>query len=398
MIPSSQQLMLLSSRQNLNANEQNNYIRLINNVDNWDEYVKYVIAHQAGPLMYKKVKSLSLTHKIPKTAMAMLHQSWLKTLGRSMVLIEHFRNTMDAFNKAGLTAIAMKGIYLSDWLYSEVGLRQFSDIDLLLKPKEALEALEILKNLGYSSSTIYMANFYKKHNNKNEFVHYPPMTLNGVSIEIHTRLYSNNADFNVEIDDLFDNALMSKVQGVKSFIFSPEDMLINLCLHMEKHFRGGAFQLTGFYDISNILDIFNEIIDADKLMKICRKYSVEKYVYKYFHLCNIYFLTSLPSISGIENYLPDNKDHLLFNKRLQMDRSYVNFFDTYGKNVQSFNKLSDKFRYILHFIIPSPEYLTNRYRLKSKILLPLYYVYRIYLALKISFNALQGSIHYKLKK
>lgn len=396
MIPS-HQLMFLSSRLRLNVNEQNNFKQLISRIENWDEYVKFVIAHQAGPMMYNKVKSLSLTQNIPNTALAMLHQSWFKTLGRSMVLIEHFRNAMDAFNKAGLTVIAMKGIYLSDYLYSEVGLRQFSDIDLLLKPAEALDALVILKNLGYSSSTIYMADFYKKNNHKNLAVHYPPMILNGVSIEIHTRLYSKNLDFDVEIHDLFDHAIVKKVHGVNAFVFSPEDLLINLCLHLEKHFRGGGFQFTGFYDISNILDRFNEILDVEKLVNICKKNSIEKYVYKYFQLCNIYFLTPLPVISEIQNYLPDNKDHLLFNKRLQQGRSYINFFDTYGKNLQSFTKLSDKFRYVLHFILPSSDYLKHRYQIKSNLLLPMYYFLRVYLALKISFNALQGSIYNKFK-
>ena len=50
----------------------------------------------------------------------------------------------------GIESYAYKGSLWADWLYGDVGKREFGDIDLLIKPDQCEKALEILRNIGYS--------------------------------------------------------------------------------------------------------------------------------------------------------------------------------------------------------------------------------------------------------
>ena len=49
----------------------------------------------------------------------------------------------------GITAVALKGPLFSQWLYGDAGMRQFVDLDLLVRPEDRNAALHALAPLGY---------------------------------------------------------------------------------------------------------------------------------------------------------------------------------------------------------------------------------------------------------
>ena len=50
---------------------------------------------------------------------------------------------------AGVDAVALKGPLFSHWLYGDLGLRRFADLDLLVERKDRARALEVLGPAGY---------------------------------------------------------------------------------------------------------------------------------------------------------------------------------------------------------------------------------------------------------
>ena len=51
--------------------------------------------------------------------------------------------------RKGIQSYAYKGSLWAEWLYGDVGKREFGDIDLLIKPEQFEQAIEIFKNAGY---------------------------------------------------------------------------------------------------------------------------------------------------------------------------------------------------------------------------------------------------------
>ena len=235
--PSSKELELINS--------------LIPLILNWDYLISTIIDRGIGPLLYKKLPLLTNSLLIPETVKTKLQQVYYKTFSRSTILYEHFRKIAEEFSFQNIPLIALKGIYLSEWLYQDIGLRQFSDIDLLVKDKDGEKCLEILSNLGYKPSEISLSESVLS---KFELIHYPAMVRDGVSVEIHVKLHSKTEKYNVLVPELWKNAVPTTINGINVYTLNTYDLLIHLCLHLDKHFQTGHVQFTCFNDITNLLE------------------------------------------------------------------------------------------------------------------------------------------------
>src|ERR1035437_8172659 len=110
---------------------------LIPLITNWNSLADTLIARCSGPLLYKKLPLLSNSTQIPPVVKTKLQHAYYKTLSRSMVLYDTFSKVVEAFTKARLEQpIALKGIYLSEWMHKAIALRQFSDLDLLVRQED----------------------------------------------------------------------------------------------------------------------------------------------------------------------------------------------------------------------------------------------------------------------
>ena len=54
-------------------------------------------------------------------------------------------------------------------------------------------------------------------------------------------------------------------------------------------------------------------------------------------------------------------------------------------DIRAFDNPEEKSRFIFQRIFPSPDYMIRRYKIRAKVTLPMYYLYRWYLGIKSSF-------------
>src|ERR1035437_8784663 len=203
---------------------------LIPQIEDWDYFITTIIARGIGPLFFKKLPLLSNRSQIPASIQTKLQQVYYKTFTRSTVLYEHFRKIGEVFAKHGISVIALKGIYLSEWLYQDIGLRQFSDIDLLVKVENAEKCLSLLAELGYQPEVDKRSEYVKTNY---EVVHYTPMILNGVSVEIHIKLHRITEKYHLPVDELWKNAIAVTVNNIPVYALGIYDLLIHLCVHLD---------------------------------------------------------------------------------------------------------------------------------------------------------------------
>ncbi|MGC9152074.1 MAG: nucleotidyltransferase family protein, partial [Microbacter sp.] len=190
------QLMLFCMKVSSKPDELLQMEQLIPRVTDWNYFLTIVIERGMGPICHKKLPLLSNHASVPEQVRSKLQQAYYKTFSRSVTLYDYFRKVVSAFNQAGIDVVALKGIYLSEYLYQDVGLRQFSDIDLLVKEADGEKCLRILEQLGYSPAVLSLSTFVQQHT---EMVHFPPMVSHGVSIEIHTKLHKNSENYRIDL-------------------------------------------------------------------------------------------------------------------------------------------------------------------------------------------------------
>ena len=54
-------------------------------------------------------------------------------------------------------------------------------------------------------------------------------------------------------------------------------------------------------------------------------------------------------------------------------------------DIRAFDDPEEQTRFIFQRIFPSPDYMIRRYKIRNKVALPAYYLYRWYLGIKSSF-------------
>jgi hypothetical protein len=352
---------------------------LIPAISDWEVFTKMAIDRAAAPLIVDKLPKLSNASLFPDGVLRSLKQASLRTLTRNMLLTEHFRQVVRAFNDAQIPVITLKGAMLSEWLYGNINLRQFSDLDLLVPQDKGLAALEVLRKMGYVSNDLTLTDFITDNTS---IVHYKPMFKNGVSVEIHIRVHSEMESYSVDLQEMWKQAVPITLHGVTALGFCLEDLLMHLCFHLDKHFISGQFQFTSMYDIVNMLNHKGNRLDWDLFEEKCMKAKTESVTYKYLLFAQKYLNGKLPvTVSRKYGFMLEPKDERIF---LGILRGRGIHIYTAGmlKSLGHLNGLGKRFRYLFGYFFPTTDFMMKRYHLKRKSQLLLYYPYRQLSAVK----------------
>jgi hypothetical protein len=345
-------------------------------ITDWEYFTSIAIDKASSPLIVDKISFLNNANVIPQTVLIRLNQAALKTLTRNMVLTEHFRQIVKSFSDIGIPVIALKGSFLSHWLYQNIGLRQFSDLDLLVPENDGLRAIEALRLMGYNGETNNPLHLSEITHNHLGIVHYSPMHKNGVSVEIHIRITGRNETYKVDLEGMRKRAMLFHIHDVDVFGFCPNDLLMHLCLHLDKHFVVGSVQFTCFYDLTNLLNHKTGEINWDEFEKECIKCKAVNFTFKYLLLVNKYMNAFLPEmIISKYNYC----------LKPSHERMFLHLFDgnkeRYGlisdlKSLRGFNNPMHLLHYIIERLFPSKAFMICRYKIKNENIFFLYYPVR----------------------
>ncbi|WP_265529450.1 nucleotidyltransferase domain-containing protein [Sphingomicrobium marinum] len=150
------------------------------------------------------------------TVEALLHQRDLVT-------------AIGLFHEEGVDAVALKGAALAFTAYPQPGLRPMRDIDLWVRPADALRAHHVLLAAGYQAVTPGDPEILL------ETDHQLPLLLapgGETQIEIHARLFHDAVEEDPSPrDEFLTSCPMIEVAGQSVRVPSPEHQLLHLVVH-----------------------------------------------------------------------------------------------------------------------------------------------------------------------
>ena len=334
---------------------------LIPQITDWKFFTENLIAHGSAPLMYKKIPLLSNQQLIPADVKDKLQQVYYKTMSRSMVLYDGFVKVASTLTEAGIKVIALKGVYLSECLYGDIALRQFSDMDLLVKEEDGERCISLLKTMGFRPFDASVSEFIAEHT---EIVHHTPMVKGNLSVEIHIRLHRKSKQYEIQTADFIKNAVPVKIQNTNVFALRLYDLLIHLCVHIDKHFAGGHIQMKCFNDIVNLLSINEKKMDWNEFTDTCKHNKCEKLVMKYLMMTHEFYNTPLPEYictKYIDILSPYDKNKFIEYLHGVEEKKY--HVSTHWQNMTQTAGWSKKFRYFAELIFPPKSFMLEKYRL-----------------------------------
>ncbi|MDF5721890.1 MAG: nucleotidyltransferase family protein [Rhizonema sp. PD37] len=214
---------------------------------NWTTLLRSAIDNGVMPVLYQSLKAME--DLVPRAVMVQL-----QTCNR-MNGLQNFSQTKELLKilaqleNAGIDAIAFKGPTLAASAYGNVTLRQFNDLDILVRQEEFWQAKAVFIALGYQSSAkeadeIDTFNRYLQislsHSNPEVTMfnqRFEPSLLHSNperSIDMHWGIPPRRLRKSDQFERLWENLYPINLMNQPIKTFSPEATLVIQCMNVAK--------------------------------------------------------------------------------------------------------------------------------------------------------------------
>lgn len=230
------ELLLCCARLELDDAQRERIVHLVGRGPDWPWLLRMAEWHGLRPLLYRHLNALARA-AVPKPAFIELWSGHEINARRNRAMAQELTRIVAALEGRGIAAIPWKGPALAEFLYADVALREFGDLDILVRPAQLLAAKAILESLGYVShyslTPAAEAAFLRSAMQYHVVMRHP---ANKTVVELH---WKTDLDHPIEraADDLWWDGLGRIPLGISEIrCFSTEELLLVLCLHGTKHF------------------------------------------------------------------------------------------------------------------------------------------------------------------
>ena len=238
----------------------------------WDYLLNAAAENSVMPLLGRHV---------PAVAADLAPPGWLERLKgacrantlRSLTLTGELIKVMNQLHARGISAIPYKGPVLAAQAYGDVALREYEDLDLILRQSDLGKAHEAMLSLGYRTKFPWI-------HSSGATAWLVPGEYNYVDdarriiVELHTERTLRHFPIEPDIDELSRGLVSVSLSGHPVMTFSPEDGLSALCVHGAKDFWE---RISWVADISELIQAGNSF-DWDAAWKRAESLRAERMV------------------------------------------------------------------------------------------------------------------------
>lgn len=228
------QLLVCCCRTRLDSQTAADIRRLLSLPLDWNFLIAEAASNSITPLLSRNV-SLAAPGAVPPACLAELKERARKSAIHSLLLSAELIRVLDAFAAAEIQVIPYKGPVVAAQAYGDIALREFEDLDLVLRQRDIATANAVLVRLGYTPQ-------------------FPPIFAPGgraslvpgeydyrdaerhILVELHTERTLRHFPTPPDLDAVARRLVTIDLSGHQVHTFSPEDSLVFLCVHGSKDF------------------------------------------------------------------------------------------------------------------------------------------------------------------
>ena len=356
---------------------------------NQKNIIQIASKHGVLPLLYKSIQNLPSTlYSLPSliTELKAHYQSITK---KNILMSAELIAIMKLLKENGIEALGFKGPLLSKIAYGDITLRQYGDIDILIRKKNRSKMMDLLLEKDY------IPEINLKEETKDTFFNsvnvvglYKKSTR--VLIEIHWELLSKNYAIDWDEESLWSSQTGTTINQINIPMLSIEQHLLYLCSHGSKHLFE---RLEWICDIDRII-MSNKNINWELILREAEKLGIKRMLYLGLSLSKEFFNTGLTE--KIEKEIIKDKEipeliskiiEINFSKNIAEGQSYKSFILLWNMR----ENLSNKLHYIW-FASFAAQYDDFKYiQLKSHLSF-LYSIIRPFRLITKYFNKNQSNI------
>ncbi len=213
----------------------------------WPAIVEAAELHAVTPLLARRVAARP--EGIPPEAVAALRARYDANSLRNIALTGELTELLARLASAGVDAMPIKGPALALSAYGDLALREFGDLDIVVRSAEFDRARELLGEWGYEPATPLSAAGERALRFSD---HHLPLVhrKSRVMVELHWSLDNRRPGRRLDGEWVWANARMVPLLGRELPALSWSALLVYLCVHGAKH---GFTLLCWIRDIAGVL-------------------------------------------------------------------------------------------------------------------------------------------------
>jgi len=358
--------------------------------DDWDRLLERCRDHRIGPLLRRTIASLDA--RTPDHILDELAEETRLSAARHLSTSEETVRLCARLRSAGIESFPLKGAALiAGGYYPEAGLRQTSDIDLLVDPDRIDEAHELLTGQGFRPLP-GRRDLRPRQRLANEMNHlWPLRSPAGTIVELHHRAFHLSRS---ELDLNFQQISARAVTGGIIGLPSPQDLAFHLIHHTMIDLQSTELALRTIADLYAIRR--RHLSVAEDLRNLAEKFSCEKIVECALELTDLLAEGTVEDIQKAEN---DRSLGALLRMLVATDHSALaeasrlfEYLDLSRRPVQKLGNLAA-------LVFTRPSHLDQLYGRPPLGLRPLQYLFRPFdLIRRFPWRSLRPSVLLRVSK
>lgn len=284
---------------------------------------------------------------------------------KTMKILQVYRQ----FLKQKLKVLIVKGLVCRS-LYPQPDNRQSNDEDLYVQKEEYGAVKEILLKNNFT--------VVSDSNDVTTFID----PVSGLSIELHTALFSSESkaygNYQRYFDQAFDECIVHRIDGVEVYSLEYTQHLLFLILHFVKHFFHGGVGIRQVVDIVMYSEAYGDKVDWDRLYDILKDLNIYVLITSLFAMAHDLLEFDYTKIQVPEDI--DKSDYQdLFDDIMDAGIFGQSSSERIHSATITLNTISDGKTSVLKSIFPSLKEMQGKYRYLNKypVLLPFAYLSRI---------------------
>lgn len=231
-----------------------------------------------GPLHKTAVKKYSASEE----SLRSIRTAYLGQAARNLQLVDALNDILYSFAEYAIEVIVLKGPAIALVAYGHITHREFTDLDLLVRPENFNKAWRLLNGLGYREVA-------GPSDKDVEFIRDCDQTF----VELHWALNPPYSRFPLETTGMWDRLQTVFVSTKPIPTLNLEDTFITMCTHASRH-RWESLKWN--FDIAQVLTCKASVLNWEAMFQRCQTMGCTRAIVFGVQLANVLFEVSIPTV------------------------------------------------------------------------------------------------------
>ena len=279
------------SEQSANSQIAQQIIALADKQTNWSALIELAQTHRVMPLLYHRLSTVCPT-KVPDNILAGLRGDCQQIAIRNLAMTAELHRLLKLMETQGVETLPYKGPVLTQSLYQRLDLRQFGDLDIIIRPEDMPSVERLLIDEGYwpyfGKQTAAELSAYMKAKTEHTYDFYHKNKK--IFLEVHWRFWPPFFS-SVNPRQIWARRASTTLAGTKISTFLMEDYLIVLCMHGSRHMWE---RLAWLCDIALLVERFPHL-DWQQSLKTAEQWGAKRMLLLGLYLAQEWLAADLPA-------------------------------------------------------------------------------------------------------